>query len=145
MVPKFVILALISTGVAGCGARPIEPMTAERQNFRKQDLKIMFAKLISVHQNFGTKTLLGNDRYYKNAQVSVPSKSIYANNIICAKVHVSSVGIFGPATVDLHATTFETSSGTRLSMRRELDIVPACEGPYEPYPELEALSLKDPG
>lgn len=138
------LVVLATCALASCQSKPLPQLTAAQQDVRKQKLKLMFARLIGENTAFGVRTLLNNPRHYSNATVVVPARTDLNVNRICAKVTFSSLGIMGQTTADLSAGIIEVEDRIIMRMGTQANLGSICEGTYEPFPELEALSPKGP-
>ena len=83
-------------------------------------------------------------RVFTNAQVSLPvvaDGNTGPVTQICAKVTVTPASLFTNGNVDLRAEVAERPNGVSMSMSRHAELGrQVCQGPFFPFPELEALS-----
>ena len=123
---------------------PLAPLPPGEQKFRDQELRLLFARLIA-RGNFGEGNLIFGKRVYSNARVHVPRYEEGPLSRICAKVVIAPLNLFGPGEVDLSAQVSENREGIKLSMSKHADFLGSqCKGAFEPFPELEALSSREP-
>lgn len=137
---RSVIVVVVTIALSGC-VKPMEPLSVDRRAARDMRVKVEFASMIANRSTVGTPNLFFGDREYRDARIAIvrsPNESIQK---MCAEVFVKNVDFFGSREVDLMVDVSETNDNVALRMPKDISIFgSSCDGPFEPFPELQRLS-----